>query len=106
MADETGRQFDQSFVVLGSPLGADPDLPVALEPGLGSFDVPTRLTESGAMLSPSLRKGWLDPAASELIPVRVGVIAAIPLNPVRPVSWPAFFVPAPSAPRPQAGSPE
>lgn len=91
MADEAGRQFDQSFVVLGSPLGADPDLPVALEPGQGSFDVPTRLTESGAMLGPPLRKEWLDPAASELIPVRVGVIAAIPLNPVRPVSWPAFF---------------
>lgn len=105
MADEAGRQFDQSFVVLGSPLGGDPDLPIALEPGQGSLDIPARRAEPGAMLGPPLRKLWLDPAASELIPVRLGVIAAIPLNPVRPLPWPAFFSPEPSAPRPQAGSP-
>lgn len=105
MADEAGRQFDQRFVVLDPPLGADPNLPVTLEPSQGSLDIPARLAEPGAMLGPSLRKLWLDPAASELISVRLGIIAAIPLNPVRPLSGPAFFSPEPSAPRPQAGSP-
>ena len=45
MADEAGRQFDQRFVVLSSPLGADPDLPVTLEPSQGSLDIPARLAE-------------------------------------------------------------
>ena len=106
MADKTGRQLDQRFVVLGSPLGADPDLPVALEPGQGSLAIPTRRAEPGAMLGPSFRKLWLDPATSELSSVRLGVIAAIPLNPVRPLSWPAFFSPEPSVPRPPGESPE
>lgn len=105
MADEAGRQFDQRFVVLGSPLGADANLPIALEPGQGSLHIPARFAEPRAMLGPPFCELWLDPTASEQSPVRLRVIAAIPLHPVRPLSWPAFFSPAPSAPRPPAGSP-
>lgn len=105
MADEAGCQFEEGFVVLSLPLGADPNLPIALEPGQGSLDIPARLAEPRAMLGPPFRKLWLDPAASELIPERLGVIASIPLHPVRSLSWPTFFSPEPSAPHPPAGSP-
>ena len=105
MADEAGCQFDQRFVVLGPPLGADPHLPIARESGQGSLDIPARLAEPRAMLGPPFCELGLDPTASELIPERLGVIASIPLQPVRSLSWPALFSPEPSAPHPPAGSP-
>lgn len=89
--DEAGRQVDQRLVVLRSPFGSYPDLPVAREPGQGSLDIPPRLPEAGAMFGPPRRELRLDAPLPELMAMRLRVRTAIPLHHVGSSSWPAFF---------------
>lgn len=55
LADKAGRRLDQRLIVLRPPFGSYPALPVALESGEGSLDIPTRLPEAGALFGPPLR---------------------------------------------------
>jgi hypothetical protein len=93
MADEAGRQFDQRLIVLRSPFGSYPDLPIALEPGEGSRDIPTRHPEAEAMFGPPLRELRLDAPLPKLMAMRLRVLAAIPVHHVGSSSWPVFFPP-------------
>jgi hypothetical protein len=59
-----------------------------VQPGEGALDDPADAAETGAVLGLPAGDLWLDPAATELAPVLVVVVAAIGRDPLGPLSRP------------------
>ena len=63
-----------------APFVADVEAPKPMQPGQGAFNDPAGSPEAAAMRPPAFRQLARDPAALELIPVRLGIVAPIALD--------------------------
>ena len=61
----------------------DVEAPKPMQPGQGAFHDPAGAPETAAMRAPTFRQLAGDPAARELITVRLGIVAPIPLDEAR-----------------------
>src|SRR3990170_542502 len=80
----------------GTPVVANVEPTESMQPGQRAFDDPARLAEATAVRGATLRELRLDSASVQLVPMRLGVVAAIALNERR-------FAARPSGPTAQWG---
>ena len=74
---------------LGAPVIADEQALELMQPGEGALDDPTGAAEAGAVLGLATGDLRLDPAAPQLVPIRIVVIAAVGGDPLGPAAWAA-----------------
>jgi hypothetical protein len=76
-------------VDVGAPVVADEQPFELVQPGEGALDHPAVAAETGAMLGLAASDLWLDPASTQLAPLRSMVVGAIGGDPIGPPAWPA-----------------